>query len=129
MSVPGNFTLPETAEGNVLRQYLEAQHNKDFSDASKIFTEDVVYNDVMFPEFGLEKVAASLQDYVTNYLLTYRVEAVTQTSGSDTFLVLYWMTLKGIDRDIPVAELVAFRDGKIHRVDNCFDRSHFKKSA
>lgn len=126
MSNTTEVTYPKTHQGQMVRKYVAAQEQRDFSDAANIFTQDVVFNDVMFPITGLEKVSSSLQDYVKSYLSSYRVEAVNETRDADSILVLYWMKLNRDEKEFPVCDLVSLRDGKICRVDNCFNAGRFK---
>lgn len=118
-----------TAEAASVRAYLLAQATKNFTDASNFFTDDVVFNDVMFPVSGRDEVVKSLSDYVEQYLTSFRVEAANEAGATDRYLVLCFISVKDSDLQIPTGEYITLREGKICRVDNCFNVKKFCKSC
>lgn len=119
--------LPSTPSGEAVRAYLHAMVTRDFSHAEQFFSTDTVYNDAMYPSEGLKAVQESLDDYAKQYLTTYRVEAVNQAGDVDTYMVLCSIALKGSEIEMPVCDLIRVREGKIHRIDNCFDKQKLKR--
>eukprot|EP00177_Eucheuma_denticulatum_P000048 GFKZ01000092.1.p1 GENE.GFKZ01000092.1~~GFKZ01000092.1.p1 ORF type:complete len:133 (-),score=30.17 GFKZ01000092.1:501-899(-) len=119
--------LPPTPEGTAVYKYLQAQVQKDFSGADEFFTDDIVFNDVMYAESGKSAVVKSLGEYVKKYLTSFRVEAAVETGVKDRFLVLCFIGLRGLDKELATCELVSLRGGKIERVDNCFDADKLKR--
>lgn len=113
--------LSATPEAASVRAYLLAQATKNFTDASKFFTEDVVFSDVMFPVSGRDEAVKSLSDYVDNFLTSFRVEAANEAGATDRYLVLCFIALRGAEEQMPTCEYITLREGKICRVDNCFD--------
>lgn len=121
------LSFPGTPESASVRAYLLAQANKDFSQASKFFTEDVVFNDLMYPVSGLDAVTKSLSEYADQHLTYFRVEAANEAGVPDRYLVLCFIALRGSEVHIPTCDYISLRDGKICRVDNCFDAAKLQK--
>lgn len=120
MGFVDHISFPATPEGKVVREYLTAQHKKDFSKGSEIFTKDAFFNGLLYKVKGRDELVKGFQDFVENALMSIRVEAVSQ-AGSDKFIVLHFSKLLGSDEATPFCDLLTMTDGKISRVDNCFD--------
>lgn len=119
--------MPSTAEAEAVRSYLLAQASKDFSDAKKCFADGVVFNDLMYPVSGKEEVIKSLAEYAKEYLTTFVVEAVHEAGSPDRYLALCAIALRGVEETTSTCELISLKDGKIVRVDNCFDVDKLKR--
>lgn len=120
------LNLPSTPEASAVKAYLQAQAAKDFSRAEQFFTQDVVYNDVMFPSKGRNEVSESLAQYTKDYLTTFRVEAANEAGSRDRYLVLCIIALRGKEETIATCEVISLKEGKICRVDNCFNAEKLK---
>lgn len=119
--------FPATREAAATRAYIHAQMNADFSEAQTFFTDDIHFNDIMFPVSGRAKVVESLSEYAHKFLQSYRVEAFSQPAP-DRALLLHWIKV-GKAPEQPVCDLLSFRDGLICRVDNCFNTANIQSNT
>lgn len=126
MSILDHIDLEATPDGVAIRTYVEAMH-KDKELFATCFDDDIVFNGLLFKAKGHEAVIAGFHDFVTNMMVSMRIEAITRAGDSDKFMVLFFAMLKGTDKELPIVDLVTVKNGKIVRVDNCFDTSKVPK--
>lgn len=121
MSILDHIELEPTSDGAAIRTYVEAQHKKDKTLFETCFDDDIVFNGLLFKANGHEAVVAIFQDFVTNMMVSLRIEAIARAGDSDKFMILFFVMLKGMDKEMPIVDLVTVKNGKVVRIDNCFD--------
>ena len=105
-----------------MANFLRAEHERDFSKGKDLFAEDAFFNGMLFKKHGWAEITELYVKFVAEELLSIRIEAITEISESK-FLVLWWALVTGNEKEMPACELFTTRDGKISRIDNCFDLS------
>lgn len=123
MSFLSHIELPETPAAEAIRRYLTAQEKHEFLNRTDIFTEDAIFNGLLFKVKGRNELNKGFQDFVSTMVSTIRIEAVSQVGSSDQWLVLFFIILSGATQEVPIVDLVTVKDGLVSRVDNCFDTS------
>ena len=120
MSNLDKFTFSDTPGAKVVSAYLEGQHTKDFSNGHKIFAEDALFNGLLYKVRGGEVITQLFQGFADTQLQSIRIEAITEISA-DKFIVLFWTLLTGDKEEMIICDVITTRDGRICRIDNCFD--------
>lgn len=127
MAFLDHITIEATPAGNAVRNYLEGQHTCNKEMLTSCFAEDVVFYGQLYKVTGRDNVVTTFMGFLTNMMLSMRIEAVSRAGDGDQFLVLFHAMLKGAEKEMVIADLVSVKDGKICRVDNCFDTGKVPK--
>ena len=129
MAFLDHITLEDTPAGTAVRNYLEGQNARNKEMLVSTMSEDVTFYGKMFKATGRDAFLAGHMDFLNNMLDSMRIEAVTRVEGSDQFIVLFHVLLNGNVKEIPVVDLLRVKDGKICRIDNCFDADKAPKQV
>lgn len=105
-----------------MSKYVLAQVDGDYSNSHEIFTDDVIFNGLLFKVAGRADVTEGFVGFVNGPLDSIRIEAIVEAGAPNRFMVLHWVRFKvNPEREHVVCDLVSLRDGLIERVDNVFD--------
>ena len=121
MAFLDHITLEDTPAGTAVRNYLEGQNARNKEMLVSSMSEDVILYGKIFKVSGRDAVVATFLEFLTNMVVSLRIEAVTRVEGSDQFIVLFNALIKGNEKEMPIVDLLCIKDGKINRVDDCFD--------
>lgn len=113
-------SLPPTRDGDVIRLYLASKHARNFSGARALFTEDAVLSGPLHLVSGRDAVITAFQDFCDHMLTFTRIEAIKQAVLTDQWIILYWLIVD-TRTEVSIVDLITLRDGRIARVENCFD--------
>lgn len=118
-----NLPLPKTQDFAAVRLYLEAQSAKDFARAPEFFDDDVDFVGLILEAKGRETVTAEMVKFITAAIEYIEIEAIAQVEDGPTsrFLAMYWFKLLPADKPQMLCDHITVRDGKITRIENCFD--------
>lgn len=74
MSLPTSIVLPRTPEGETVRRFALAQTNVSYwdKDATPIFSENMVFNGLLFKMAGRDNIQPMFADFVANKILGIR---------------------------------------------------------
>ena len=121
MALLDHITLEDTPAGTAVRNYLEGQEACSEQIFASSLSEDIIFYGQMFKATGRDAVLAGFMDFLKNMVVSMRVEAATRVVDTDQFIVLFYVLLEGNVKEMPIVDLLRVKDGKIYRVDNCFD--------
>ncbi len=118
-----HLQFPSTKTGKSLRGYIEAQIERDGGLTEEILAEDVVFNGLLYKVQGKQQLVTGFTDFFRDFLTSHRVEAIAPAPRGQ-WMILNFCRVKGSDKEHAIVDLVSFNEeGKIVRIDNCFDTS------
>ena len=117
-----DLNLPDDAVGKTLRAFIEGQYALDGTTMSDCFSKDAVFNGRMFQRTGQTEINKLYVWFLANAMKSYRVEAAAPTLDKKQWIITTEVFGLGFDGGLIVVDLLTFdEEGKICRLDNCFD--------
>ena len=120
-----HLKIPDDKKGQAIRNLLLAQYRLDGSLLNGLFSEDVVFNGLIFKLQGKsQELEKAYSDFIKDFLVSYRVDSIAPAVNDNQCMFVHFDRLKGNDEEVAFADLITFdQDSKICRIDNCFDVS------
>ena len=116
-----HLNIPDTAVGKSLRLFIEAQYKKDASLMEGLFSEDAVFDGLLYKLQGGAMFVPVYNDFLTKFYISYRVDSVAP-APDNWWICLTFVDLTDTEKEIGIVDLVKFDEhGKICRINNCFD--------
>ncbi len=122
MSITKDIQLPDSDDTKAVLAYLEAQEAKDFANHASFLAPNVHFNGLVLNAKGAERIAEEMNRFLPA-IQHLSVDAAARVHGGEVsrYLVVYQFQLQGQPAPQPLADHIEVRDGRIVRVDNCFD--------
>lgn len=128
MAFLDHIKLEDTPDAEAVRNYVTGQHLKSRELLFSAFANDIVFNGLVYKVKGRDQVVPMIAEFVTKRLASIRVEAIARAGDSDIFMILFHCLLKDADKEMLIADIAHVKNGKIYRVDNCFDTTIVPKN-
>lgn len=121
-----HLSLPDTAGGATLRQFITGQDALDGPSLAGVFSAECVFDGLMYKMKGEKAILDLYTSFLPEFLESFACEAIAP-AGDTQWILLTQVVMKGMEKPLNVVDVVTLdMDGKICRLDNCFDVSRIK---